>query len=71
MNGLKDDVLEFELIRLFFYLVRKFDFGLNFLEVFNYNFFFLNKILVLDSVMFNYFDSFLSDRNEILLLSCL
>lgn len=71
MNGLKDDALELESTRLLPYSVRKLDFGLNFSEVLNYNFLFLNKILVLDSVMPNHPDSFLSDRNEISLLSCL
>ena len=71
MNGLKDDALELESTRLLPYSVRKLVFTLNFSEVFNYNFLFLNKILVLDGVMPNHPDSFLSDRNEISLLSCL
>lgn len=72
MNGLKDDALELESTRLLPYSVRKLVFTLNFSEVFNYNFLFLNKILVLDSVMPNHPDSLnLSDRNEISLLSCL
>ena len=72
MNGLKDDALELESTRLLPYSVRKLVFTLNFSEVFNYNFLFLNKILVLDGVMPNHPDSLnLSDRNEISLLSCL